>query len=585
MPGVNLDKVRAAEVQPTVGTEGRTELVRPNYGGLLSAIAEGGKKIKTFLDDKDEQAAALAIVDESITQQEGKLTFQADAPPDLGGDAAARVEESTGLKLDAGDKGALTAAASVGTRLNDAQTSNPTGERRFNLIRTRELRKLIADRPHLAKEFRSLIYGDNNFITSLMDNTEKAAAMEAKAKHDTISKIRDMMAQAGHPEVVPMSDNEVLTHFQTSGFAADVKVLEDTKREAGTYKALYEKGEAINAEDTRRLVLQGKPGLVRTTMTQLDDIVRNPTLDPASKARGIEQIVLNKRMEIQSAMPWLSATEISTQFKDVLEDIPKSYQMLGSEGPEKTAAETRLAIVKANIELNLEKVYGKSTVEFTSRVVENLQATGVLTNYDTIRDSAPMKQFLGALAAGVNGDNPPGPRLTQRTERDMADEQAQTNTFVKRMLSGFDKLDENSRRATAVMVVNSINHPDNRRSPAGMDRLMSLMAAPEFKALAESPEWQDTVNDSADRAIGTYLRDLDEAVDKTLGPIEGKVGVKLDDEGVLTFVPQPGLQPKDRDALARLQNRLRTAIFANANLHGQTPAEATRDFYEAYLAQ
>ena len=585
MPGVNLDNQRIAEVQPTVGTERRAELHRPDYTGLLSSVVEGVGKVKTALNDRAEQKAALAIVDESLTQQEGKTSFQADKPVDLGDAAASTVEADTGIALDAGDKSALSSAAAVGTRLNDAQTAQPNGERRFNLIRTKELRKLIADRPHLAKEFRSLIYGDNNFITSLMDDTEKASAAEAKARHETIAKARDVAYQAGHTEVIDYDDEKFVSWYQQSGYAADLKTLSDTKKEADYYKSLYEKGTSINAEDTRRMVLAGKPGLMRTTMAQLDSIISNPTLDPASKQRAIEAVKLNRRMEIQAQMPWLSANDINTQFKDVLEDVPSTYLLLASEGPEKQAAEQRLAIVKSNIELNLEKQYGKSTVEFVSRVVQNIQASGVLANYNTVRDSKPMQDFLGALASGVNGDNPPPPRLSKRTEREVAEETEQSNAFVQPMLGGFDKLDPDSRRATAAMVVSAINHPDNRRTDAGMDRLMVLMASPQFKALADSPEWKDTVDNSADRAIGVYLRNLDQAVGTTLGPLEGKVAIKLDDQGVLTFVPATGMQSKDRDALARLQNRLRSAIFANANLHGQTPAEATRDFYDTYLSK
>lgn len=585
MPGVNLDNVRAAEVQPMVGTEGRTQVTPYDVGGILSNVAGAFDLLKKAGEDKSEQKAALAIVDESIRQQEG-TTFQANPPENVAGQKAGQVESETGIKLDAGDKAALSQAASIGTRLNDAQTAQPTGERRFNLLRTKELRKLIADRPHLAREFRSLIYGDNNFITASMDTTDAQAAAEAKARHESISKVRDMLVLAGNPEVANMDDNGVLDFYAKSGYANDIRVLEDVRREAATYKALYEKGTAINAEDTRRMVLTGKPGMVRTTMTQLDAIMTNPVLDVASKQRAIETVILNRRQEIATAMPWLSATEIEAQFKDVLKDIPDTYRMLASEGPEKAAAETRLAIVKANIDLGLEEKYGKSTVEFASRVISNLQATGVLSNYDTVRDSMPVQKFLGALAAGQNGDNTAANvRLTKRDERQVAEEQQQENQFIQRMLGGFDKLDEDSRRATAVMVVNSINHPDNKRTPAGMDRLMALMASPQFKDLAQSAEWQDTVDDSADRAIGNYLRHLDDSVGATLGPLEGKVTVKLDNEGVLIFQPEPGLDGKDRDKLARLQNRLRNAIFANANLHGQTPAEATRDFYETYLAQ
>lgn len=586
MPGVNLDNLRAAEVQPTVGSEGRTSLTPYNVGGLLSNIVETVGKIKQAGDDRKEGEVAVAVLTESIRQQEGKTSFQANPPADLAGGRATAVEEETGIALDPSDRGALEQAAAIGTRLNDAQTTDPSGQRRFDLLRTKELRKLIADRPHLAKEFRSLIYGDNNFISSLTDSTEAAAAQEAKAQHDAISKVRDMLALGGNPEVLTMSDREVVDFYSKSGYATDIRTLENTQRETATLKALYEKGQNINAIDTQRVVLNGKPGLVRTTMTQLDAIVSNPTLDPAMKARAIDAVILNRRQEIASAMPWLSATEIENHFGDVLKSIPDTYRMLGSEGPEKAAAETRLAIVRAGAELHLEAKYGKSSVEFVSRVVSNLQASGVLSNFDTIRDSVPVTQFMNALAAGENNDNTAADiRVTKRTEREIADEQQITNTFIQRLMGGFDKLDEASRRATAVMIVNSINHPDNKRTPAGMDRLMALMASPKFKDLAESAEWQDTVSDSADRAIGIYLRDLDEAVGNTLGPLEGKVTVKLDEQGVLVFQPQPGMEPKDRDSLARLQNRLRNAIFANANLHGQTPAEATRDFYDTYLAQ
>ena len=590
MPGVNLNDVRVAAAQPSVGTERRERVSNVDYGGLLATAAGAVKNLATGLSDKREQEAALAVVDESLRQQEGEPsqegvpTFQNDPVADEAGARATAVEEATGLELDAGDRGALTQAAQVSRRVNDAQSAHPTGERRFNLIRTRELRKLIADRPHLAKEFRSLLYGDNNFLTAAMDSTDAQAALEAKARHESISKVRDMLVM-WHPEVANLSDAGVLDFYSKSGYAESIKRLDDTKREAGTYKAMYEAGTAINDEDSRRIINAGKAGFMRTTMSQLDGVLNNPTLDPASKARAIDQIVLNRRLEIQTAMPWRTATQIAADFKDVLEDIPALYRGLASEGPERKASEDRLAIIRSNIEQDLETRYGKSTVEFTSRVVSNLQSTGVLTNYDTIRDSKPMQQFLGALAAGVNGDNPPAPRLSKRNDKELAQETEQNNAFVKRMLGGFDKLDEDSRRATAHMVVSAINHPDNRRSDAGMDRLMVLMASPDFKPLAQSPEWQDTMDGSADRAIGVYLTNLDRDVGKVLSPLEGKVSLKMDEQGVLVFEPAPGLASKDRDALARLQNRLRNVVFANANLHNQTPAEATRDFYDTYLAK
>lgn len=587
---VNLSPTVLPTPQPTVGTVPRVSITAPDYGSVLTSIVKGAAAIKNKIDEDDEAESAKRIL--GTAAEKADPNFSNAASDDAADNAARVVSDETGIPVDDQQKKALKYAAHTGSRINDAIAADPGSERRLNIIRARELYRLIDKHPEMAKEFRSMLYGDNNFITSLLDQTDKMSAKQASDRHEIIKKAQDTAYQAGYVEVIDMNDEDFVNWYQSSGYAKDLNDLSQAKQSADYFKAVHEKGEAITAENTDRLVAQSKPGLVRNSMSSLDQIINDQRLDEAAKMRGIEAYVVRRRGELAVQMPWLSATEIDNRFSDILKTIPDTYRLLSGTGPEKQAAENRLAVFKATADLRAEQMYGISTVVRVSQALESLKQAGVLSNLDILKDRkdyqniVPIRDFMKAVMANDFGDNPSaGITVTKRTEQQIADEQEQNNRFVKAMLSGYDKLDASSRAATAQMVVNAINHPDNKRTPAGMDRLMVLMASPQFKTLAESSEFKTRVEGQADRAIGNYLSQLDKDVGGALSPIAGHVSLGRDGQGVMTLVVDNTVEPKMRDAAARLQNRLRNAILANANLNGQTPAEASDDFVRTYLAE
>src|SRR5687768_9644798 len=112
MPGINLDGLRVAEVRPTVGTLERTPLTRPDFGGLLSAVAGGAKQLVQYGQDKAEASALDKILEPAekalaASGGQGTVSFEAGKTEDVGLARATAVEEETGITLDAGDKTAL----------------------------------------------------------------------------------------------------------------------------------------------------------------------------------------------------------------------------------------------------------------------------------------------------------------------------------------------------------------------------------------------------------------------------------------------------------------------------------------------
>lgn len=592
MATINLTNAStAAQVQPTTGTTPRQTIgapalaaVLPVAGQLAAEVYEGNQKRNANLD---EAAAATRALDLVIDSQ--NVSFQDDPVVDAATAAGAAVQSDLGVNLSPEQRNALTAAATLGKRVNDALASDPTAQRRFDILRTKELRTLITKHPEMAKEFRSLIFGSNSFITDLLSNQDTQAAQAAKVRSEALGRVRNTLIDAGYSQAADLPDDQIQSFADTTGYFRDVRRFQETTQRAQTLKAEYESGEVVDRQVVRDMTEAMLPGARRALMTGLDEITRNANLDEPTKQRAINDYVLERRAWLSEQFPMLGADEIETRFKDVLVTIPDLYRQRADSSLDRGAAENQLAIVKAGGELNLRQKYPDMdetsfVLDVYSQVAQALGPSWSLSNRE--QAMSVMQPLLDTIAANRSGATQPQLTPTRRTDQEIAEETQEQATFVSNMARQFQAATPETRTATAQMIVNGIEHPDNMRSDAGFDKWIALMASPQFEQVATSEEFQTVFADSdAHRFFENYLGNLDTAVVRAMDGLEGKVEVNLDEEGYFVFNPTATLTPQQRDSLIRVSNRLRNVTKAQVNLYGISPREASQAFWQEYLAQ
>jgi hypothetical protein len=580
----------AAQVQPTVGSTPRNAVSPNPVARLLAGAAELGQSVVEASRRREanlsEAAAATRILDEVLGQE--AASFGSDPVADQVTQVASRIVEETGGELTEGQRNALSAAAQLSQRLNSAQaTADPSAVRRLNNIRTRELRNLIAQHPEMAREFRHILYGDNNFVTSLLEGENQEAAMAAKARAEQIGRVRNMLLDNGYLDVVNMNDDQVVAYAEQTGFMRDLRQFNAAKMQADMLKAQAEAGEVVDKQLVNNTLEQLRPGAVRSMMTVMEEIVNNPNLDETAKVMAINDAAAQRRVWLASQFPTLGSEELNSRFGDVLNTLPELYREIAQ--GRVTRAQSQLALARAVQEFQLRERFPQmdmmgfvaDTYSKLSNVLGETWALGSLKSIE-----ASMRPFLENLAAELNGASPPQLTPTTRADADIANDATAQADFVLGMARQIQNADPEQRRAVAQQVVQGLTHPDNLRSEAGLDKWIERMASPEFANIARTKEFQDAFQGSqAHRAFESYMGNLDIAIGRALNGLEGKVQMELDKDGYVTFIPDPSLPPRDRDRVLRVANRMRNVLKAQVNVFGVTPEEAVRMFVEEYLEQ
>lgn len=582
---------QAAQPNTTTGSVGRTRVSPSAIGRALVEGADLGAGLYAEAKQRsaavEEAAAATRALDSILQDAEGQfiedpLTTQVAA-------AEANVSAELGVELTPEQRSSMQQAALLGQRANNAIAADPSAEKRFNLIRTRELRNLIAKHPEMAREFRSLVYGSNNFITSLVENDDAAAAQAAKTRAESVGRVRNTLIDAGYYQVADLNDDEVMAFAEDSGYFRDVRRFDTAKRRADTLNAEYSAGKVVDDALVDQTVVDMIPGARRATMTGLDAIVNDPSLDTPSKLRAIEGFVLERRAYLADSFPMLGADEIDRRFGDVLKTIPDTYRELAGQGIERQDAENRLAVLKSSADLDFMQKYpnlneSNFVLDMYSTAAQALGPAWQVSNRAQIERA--LNPWLELAAANASNASPPQLTPTRRTDMELAETAAEQATFAAGLMRSFDTTTPEARTATAQLVVRGIEHPDNLRSDAAIDKWIGLLASPEFAKVAQTQEFIDAFSNSqAHRRIEAYLGNLDGAVGQALGSVDGKVEATLDSEGYLEFRATAQLTGAERDRVVRLSNRLRNVLKAQVNLYGITPEEATRNFYQEYMSR
>lgn len=580
-----LTNIKAAEVTPTVGTEGRDRQRPLDLSGVLSAA---GTFIEKVVEDKKEaqRAEFFQTLKRDFEAGEGQ---SAPATPQQKVDAAVEgYKESTGTEMSADEVGALRSIATAASKA-DTATAQGVSPTRANRILLQRLAEESAKRPHMFDEFTQVVQTQGQLLLNAFA-VDKVEAQDEKDRQALLKSYAESV-QKMHPEYVGLSPQEI----QQRRLQGDevLKKFDADMAQAAQVQQVLTTSEKLDTLEYNNFLKQGQAGFQRGYMLQLDAIMSQLNAASTPEARATALDALRKvQGEAMSLARGISARHAQggrfEQDFGWIADITKLAEERVSGKTDAAEAEAKFNLLKATSGTDLYTRFPNvQSIQFVGDVAKNFGPVFQAQFQAAIqRNAGGSTAFINSLMSAMYGqpeqpaDNPlSGARTPAEKE---ARVRAGTEFFGTAFKS-WDQMPADGRGRIAKTLKATLESNEFRSDPEVADRFIASLADPQAASVLRSPEMQgiETHVNSAIRENALRLRAGMDAKLSHLGA--GKLAWAQDKDGVLFIKPDPTLSSQEQRVIGLINRDLRTSQAAYANVTGFSKKEAGIRFAKDWL--
>lgn len=577
---VDLSRVRAAEVQATAGSAGRTALASPSLSGL-SNLAALVKDYKTDSAAAAKVAAGQAedAATNDFAQREAEVniaSFSADKDAPLlkafGFDTTPGPDE----EITKEEMGAL---ARYQSRRQSLEAVAPQLRDRARIdIAQESLRvELLQKYPTL----KATLFKAQN--PELASRARDLADEDAKIEREKEKKFTDLQDEIGYAQ-------KGTDYFKLSP-AGRAKVVNAVQRDATRYKTAQENAAILASDETqsevsRRNNLRQNAGsisdvaavnLYTTFQTLLD---KGFSADEIAKQGAV--LEARARQELSRLMGGATPQEVQTQFGWLLDTFKETRGKLASGAYTKEAATTANQIL---IET------AKSGVLTSTPGASFAAALGEILPPEALRyleQSTTIKGIWATVAQGaarnLGLDSSGDPVLTDILDGEGVNaDMGQVREGAKRYGTGAadfwkSPLASNAQAARGAVVgtLSYLASPAVARD-SSQDLVRTQLGAisnPKFREALEGQTVPQAATDSVDRFVVSASRLLSQKVQADKGKLTASVAT----DGKIVLKVDPSLSPTKRREAQRLVGELNEAVRGRAHL-------ANTEDYRAYVLE
>jgi hypothetical protein len=484
----------------------------------------------------------------------------------------------------------LNEASAIGSRLNRAQNNNPSIERRLNIRKVVEIRRLIAKHPELANEFAPAIFGQSTILNDITEDEQAAArAAEAKARSEAIGVNRRILQDQGLHVAATWGDDQVQNDPRARAVYNRITTVKAGAARLEQLKNEKEAGGIIDEKLAEDIATESAPGLYSVSIAGYARAIDSGKT-PAERVAAVDSYYNLQREKMYDQYRGLKGPAwVDSQFKQ-LDTLYELNRKIASGGEAADIAKNQLDFIKNSQEAGFhQKFPDAQELEFKSRMISNFgRVLGPTELAATVSSDSPtMARIAEIMAAQETGVQTPTLSRTRNTPQQVEANTDSTVAFLDMFGKKASLSTPQQREAVATVAVEALSGPDAQKSAAARDKVIQWMGTDTFKQVAKTEEFKAKLQgDEMLRAFEGHLGEVDGATKSVFADApKGSVKIELDTKtGLLVARTTNTTRPGDQQKIARLSNRLQATMRAFANLQGIEYKQASELFYRRYLA-